>query len=324
MKINEQEIVEFVKQTFSLPEPELRLICGEGSDRLFYRIKTEKNKNSLILMIYGNDKAENDYYIHIQQFLSQIGVNVPAIKHIDHDRRWIFIEDLGDLSLFKYVSTHDRDDIIQCYKQVIDMSVIIFGIGYDRFTQAPFITAPAFDFELYRWEHTYFIDNYLRTFKRFQGPLDKLRANLDNIAHRLSLIDNRLIHRDLQSKNVIIKERKPYVIDFQGLRPGLPLYDIASLLCDPYVALDHTIIDELLNYYCALCEHDHLLTDRNAFFELFAMCTAQRLMQAMGAYCYLGIKKNKSHFLQYVFPAEKMLSQTLAKIDLFPELEKLV
>jgi len=43
------------------------------------------------------------------------------------------------------------------------------------------------------------------------------------------------MHRDFQSKNLMIKNEQIFVIDFQGARLGPPSYDLASLLFDPYV-----------------------------------------------------------------------------------------
>jgi aminoglycoside/choline kinase family phosphotransferase len=43
------------------------------------------------------------------------------------------------------------------------------------------------------------------------------------------------VHRDFQSQNIIARSGHAYLIDFQGMRPGLAEYDLASLLFDPYV-----------------------------------------------------------------------------------------
>jgi aminoglycoside/choline kinase family phosphotransferase len=58
-----------------------------------------------------------------------------------------------------------------------------------------------------------------------------------NLAKRLASYRRVLVHRDFQSQNIIVWNEQAYLIDFQGVRPGLPQYDLASLLFDPYVAL---------------------------------------------------------------------------------------
>ena len=72
------------------------------------------------------------------------------------------------------------------------------------------------------------------------------------------------------------------------MRPGLARYDLASLLYDPYVSLTATERTELLEFY-----RDDGRDQRPGFAENFQLCAMQRLMQALGAYGYLGlVKKN--------------------------------
>jgi aminoglycoside/choline kinase family phosphotransferase len=95
---------------------------------------------------------------------------------------------------------------------------------------APTLTA-AFDAALYRWEQNYFFENCLgRYFGVEKKGLSDLRAlpALHEIAERLSNRPRVLVHRDFQSQNIIIRNGQAHLIDFQGMRPGLAEYDLAS------------------------------------------------------------------------------------------------
>jgi hypothetical protein len=48
----------------------------------------------------------------------------------------------------------------------------------------------------------------------------------------------------------------------------------------------------------------------------------QRLMQALGAYGFLGLVKGHKHFLKHVAPAMQSLQHNVAEIDGLTELEK--
>jgi len=107
----------------------------------------------------------------------------------------------------------------------------------------------------------------------------------------------RLIHRDFQSQNIMIKNGKPVLLDFQGMREGCLFYDLGSLICDPYVTFDDEERNELINFYYELMNPAY---SRDEFVNNFWMGSVQRLLQALGAYGFLGLKKNKPAFLGHI------------------------
>jgi aminoglycoside/choline kinase family phosphotransferase len=117
------------------------------------------------------------------------------------------------------------------------------------------------------------------------------------------------VHRDFQSQNIIVMEGSAALIDFQGLRPGLAEYDIASLLYDPYVELSENERGELAGYYresLGVLDYD--------FLHVLRLCAMQRLMQALGAYGYLGIVREKTAFLNHIPRAMGSLAAVTAEI----------
>jgi aminoglycoside/choline kinase family phosphotransferase len=128
-----------------------------------------------------------------------------------------------------------------------------------------------------------------------------------------------LVHRDFQSQNILIHDETPFFIDFQGLRPGLAQYDLASLLFDPYVRIITPKRNELLEYYITRCIDSGLSLPSN-FTEIYLLCAMQRLMQALGAYGFLGHVKQRTHFLQHIPAALASLKEVAAVI---PEVHSL-
>src|SRR6202012_3566808 len=80
------------------------------------------------------------------------------------------------------------------------------------------------------------------------------RTRLDEIAVQLAALPRCFVHRDFQSQNIVIKDEAACFIDFQGMRPGLPQYDLASLFYDPYVGLPAAERSALLDYYLSEVE----------------------------------------------------------------------
>jgi hypothetical protein len=129
------------------------------------------------------------------------------------------------------------------------------------------------------------------------------------------------VHRDFQSQNIIIRNGQAHLIDFQGMRPGLAEYDLASLLYDPYVELPEDERAELTSYYRERQLENGIAI--NGDFDLkLRLCAMQRLMQALGAYGFLGLVKDHKHFLKHVAPAMESLQHTIAEIDGLTELDK--
>jgi aminoglycoside/choline kinase family phosphotransferase len=174
-----------------------------------------------------------------------------------------------------------------------------------------------FDERLYLWEQNYFFEHCLCG--HFQLSEADARAVMDapamrELATRLAMEPRVLVHRDFQSQNVIIHGGEAWLIDFQGMRPGLAQYDLASLLYDPYVTLTDFERAELIAFYKTLLEARGG-TAAETFDDVFYMCAAQRLMQALGAYGFLGLQRGKPDFLAHIPAARRSLREVAGRVE---------
>ncbi len=186
---------------------------------------------------------------------------------------------------------------------------------FNRPSPAPSVpNLPAeFNAALYLWEQHYFLENCLgRYFKIDSSTLEKLAAlsALQDIALQLDALPRVLVHRDFQSQNIILRNGQAHLIDFQGMRPGLAAYDLASLLFDPYVELSPAERAELASYY----QERGGPTSRD-FDRVLRLCAMQRLMQALGAYGFLGLVKGHRTFLEHIPVALQSLRVIVDEID---------
>jgi aminoglycoside/choline kinase family phosphotransferase len=153
---------------------------------------------------------------------------------------------------------------------------------------------------LYKWEHDYFLEKLVGEvckIKLSSSDAAKLTKELDTLSARLQKNEPCLIHRDFQSQNIMIKNGRPVLIDFQGMRRGCLFYDLGSLICDPYVNFDDEERTELINFYYELMNPAY---SRDEFVQNFWDGSVQRLLQALGAYGFLGLKKHKLDFLGHI------------------------
>jgi hypothetical protein len=174
--------------------------------------------------------------------------------------------------------------------------------------------------DLYRWERNYFRDHFVRGLcgLELEPAFEReLEAELSALAERLAEATPCLVHRDLQSQNVMIRDGEPFLIDFQGMRFGSPFYDLGSLLCDPYVDFSSSEQAELLLFYYGLSKQG---LDWAAFQDTFWEASAQRLMQALGAYGSLGLNKGLKAYLDHVPAGLRNLQRASRQAAALPRL----
>jgi aminoglycoside/choline kinase family phosphotransferase len=292
-----KEIQKFLIDHMGVVDFELAPIKKGGSDRSFIRVSLP-DKTSFIFMHYGDEVAENTRWVDINKFMASLDINVPRIIARDESLHFILIEDLGDMDLWsqRFLRWEERRDyyfqaLTQIYRlHSFDLKSLPAGLQLSE----------SYGPGLYKWEHDYFLENLVWEVCKIKlSSLDsaKLMKELDALSARLQKIEPCFIHRDFQSQNIMIKNSRPVLIDFQGMRQGCLFYDLGSLICDPYVTLDDEERNELINFYYELLNPAYSLDE---FVYNFWMGSVQRLLQALGAYGFLGLKKHKPAFLGHI------------------------
>lgn len=317
-------MISFARQALGLSESislEISPFEGRGSDRTFFRLKWNPN-DSAILIHYDPKRVENAYYADIAAFLRDIDVPAPRLIRHDSVGYLIVMEDLGNTDLW-FLRKNPWETRRALYQKTLTILHRLHSFPAKGFPSDRVRLMEGFGPNLYRWERDYFRDHFVTGFcgielpPRFQGELD---AELSSLAERLSGTICCLVHRDLQSQNVMIRDGDPFLIDFQGMRFGSPFYDLGSLLCDPYVIFSDGEREELLSFYYGISKWD---LDQAAFQNHFWEASAQRLMQALGAYGFLGLKKGLKAYLNHIPTGIRNLHCAAAQVAPLPRLREL-
>jgi aminoglycoside/choline kinase family phosphotransferase len=246
---------------------------------------------------------------------------VPKIYFHDATEGLIWIEDLGERDLFSY---REESWLVRrsFYESALDQIAALHSLPESVCVDIKEDLPAEFNIALYLWEQNYFFENCLGRY--FSVDKEKLASlaglpALKHIAGHLDRLPRVLVHRDFQSQNIIMRSGQAHLIDFQGMRPGLAEYDLASLIYDPYVDLAEEERTDLVLCYREQQLKKGIVIDGD-FDSTLRLCAMQRLMQALGAYGFLGLVKGHKHFLEYVPSAMKSLRSIVAEI---PGLEKL-
>jgi aminoglycoside/choline kinase family phosphotransferase len=292
-----KEIQKFLAEHLGNADFTLEPIKKGGSDRQFFRASLP-HKDSFILMHYGDEVAENARWVGINRFMTSLRMSVPQIIAKDVSRHFLLVEDLGEVDLWsqRFEPWQERRDY---YFQVLTQIYRLHSFGLSEIP-ADLPLSESYGPRLYKWEHDYFLENLVWEvckIKLSSADAAKLNKELDALSECLQKIEPSLIHRDFQSQNIMIKNGRPVLIDFQGMRRGCLFYDLGSLLCDPYITFEDEERNELINFYYELMKPSY---SREEFIANFWMGSVQRLLQALGAYGFLGLKKHKPAFLHHI------------------------
>lgn len=268
-------------------------VIQSGSNREFILLK-----NNILLI--DPDKDNLKKYISILFFLKNKKINVPKIKKIYNN--FVIIENLGPKSLLNLFLKNKKNEnrisyIEYKYKLILKEISKLYKINLKKeYKTLKSIGIRNFDLKTLKWEWQYFIENYLTNYKGFPNfkiyKFYLLSEVFTNTCYNLIKNFSTLIHRDLQSTNIIFHKNKPYLIDVQGIMISNFLYDLASLLEDPYINLPYKIKENLLNYFFKINPHLKQFCRYYNYFKL------QRLVQVLGAFSYLSIHKNKLFFIE--------------------------
>ncbi|MEI7962675.1 MAG: phosphotransferase [Verrucomicrobiota bacterium] len=298
-----------------------------GSSRYFFRVHADPGMSAILVRDLG-EKEENKHYAALAGFLASHGVPVPGVLAKSDGEGLLWLEDLGEQDL--WATRNESWEVRRpLYQSVLRGIALLHRIPCGDADVEGLHLQLAFDERLYRWEQEYFTDHCLGDiFGVTQERRDALMesASMKRLAQGLAALPRQLVHRDFQSQNILIRNGEASFIDFQGMRPGLAQYDLASLLCDPYVEISAGERAHLLEYYKNLQAEAGYPAGEN-YERLFWECAVQRLMQALGAYGFLSIHRGKPAFRAHVTPALARLREALANLhpdDRLEEVEEIL
>jgi aminoglycoside/choline kinase family phosphotransferase len=216
------DMIGFVREALGLSESvviELFPLEGRGSDRAFFRLRWSRN-DSVILVHYDPKRVENTYYADIAAFLVGIDVLVPKLIRHDSARCLIVMEDLGDTDLWS-LRENPWEVRRSLYQKTLTLAHRLHSFPESDFPSSRVMLMEGFGPDLYRWEQDYFRHHFVRDVCgiKLEPSLEReLEVELSRLAERLMATKRSLVHRDLQSQNVMVRNGEPFFIDFQGMR----------------------------------------------------------------------------------------------------------
>lgn len=310
-----------------LPE-KVTALTGSASNRKYYRLSAGGRD---VLGAVGTDVRENHAFITLAEHFRRKGINMPEILAVSGDGMMYLQEDLGTDVLGDMVAAVNKaggfavnedaamDDerqrrlvglLCETMAQLPDIQYkgaegLDFGICYPQ---------PSFDRRMIMFDLNYFKYCFLKP-SGVEFDEVKLQDDFEKFADDLLTEDtDTFLYRDFNARNVMIKDGKPYFIDFQGGRRGPIYYDVASFIWQARAKYPEWLKKKMLgSYFDALAEyHDADMIDFNRNLSLFILF---RNLQVLGAYGFRGLIEHKAQFVTPIPQALANLKERLPEIE---------
>lgn len=284
---------------------------ASGSNRRYFRLLG----NPTLIGVSGESLEENRAFLYMAEHFKQKGLPVPTIYARSENNMFYLQEDLGDTLLFNAIEKGRQTSIFseeekELLRKTMRLLPAIQFAGADGMDFSYCHPQAEFNSRSILWDLNYFKYCFLKaTGLEFQE--DRLEDDFQKMSDVLLRSSSAtFLYRDFQSRNVMVKDGEPWLIDFQGGRKGPIYYDVASFLWQAKANYPDELRQELLNEYIqALRKYKPV--DEAYFHAQLRHFVLFRTMQVLGAYGFRGYFEKKPHFIQSVPYAIENLRQLL-------------
>lgn len=282
-------------------------LMQDASSRSYSRLELLDSKKTYVMV--NDPQLSSSEFIPLSSFLLKNNFNVPKIIDLKLKENKAILEDLGSMHLCQWNAIHsDQESILSMYKKIIDQIYQFQKLKYGNL---------AFNWEKYLQEIQFSLTWYFEKFLKRpfnQNDQKEIKKTFEMIMESYFVRPHYFTHRDLHSKNIMIKNNEIYFIDFQDARFGPNTYDLASLLDDFYYYLSPKTHSILFKYAYNKFKHDEL--DGYDFTQSYYICLLQRSFKVLGTFSYQYLHKNNPHYLPYIGVAIEKIKLSCEKIHL--------
>jgi N-acetylmuramate 1-kinase len=294
-------------------------MTGGASTRQYFRALLGDGRSVVAMFVPEGGAPEEVHRAHegqrwpfleVRDLLAEHGIDVPALFAEDTADGWLVIEDLGEMTLARWLLDHPGDREAMYTRAVHDLAR-----AQNELATLPagcVIAGRTFDAELLRWEIEHFREWVLDARGLRLAPADRARfdALADHLAEQVASLPSGFVHRDYQSRNLMVVPESDRLvwIDFQDACLGPRVYDLVALLNDSHQAFDRPFVEARLADYADAAGLEgvaELATE-------FDLVTVQRKMKDAGRFVFLDREKGNPSFLRFV---PKTIGKALAALE---------
>src|SRR3954471_4168266 len=283
--------------------PRVVPLTGDASDRKYFRIIPADGPSIVLALHAGPIEFATLPFASVSELFQLMPLPVPGIIGHSDELGILALQDLGDVTLQAHLGAAAPGEHAALYRQAVALIELLQRRGAelqaDRFP--PYRIA--FDVEKLTWELEFFVKHFVQGYRGIAldgAERAALAEEWHSIVSELAAERRVLCHRDYHSRNLMLRDGRLYIIDFQDARLGPDTYDLVSLLRDSYVDIADRELDELIAYYLALRQKEGMAIDAEEFRRRFDLMALQRNLKALGTFGYQTMTRANPVYIQYM------------------------
>ncbi|MFQ5669310.1 MAG: aminoglycoside phosphotransferase family protein [Acidobacteriota bacterium] len=306
-----------------IPGARIEPLEGDASSRSYFRVQAPGGPPRVVAS-YGEAFDPSSFpFLETTALLEAIGIPVPCVLDFDAAAGMILLDDLGDRSLQAWLASSGKragePDARDLYMQAVDLITRLQQRGTPRLHPGIHAGRTALDAARFRFELNLFFDQVV-TGLRGRSVDTRQRALIgeafDRFCRRLDRPPLVLCHRDFHSRNLMVAPGgELIVLDHQDARRGPETYDLASLLCDPYVDVPEERGEAMIRRFHATLGGGETL---EAFRLRVHEMSVQRALKAAGTFANQKLEHGRARYLSFL-PAA--LTGARRNLELCPDLD---
>jgi aminoglycoside/choline kinase family phosphotransferase len=319
-------------------------VTGDASTRSYFRARAEGS--SVIVALYASPFDETERaadrvarleainpaarltfasdpvaYLEATKLFLEAKLPVPPALGCSGKDALILIEDVGDTRLQDWMAGRSQAEIRDAYARAVALIVKIQEATGLALAADTICSHMAFDEPKLRWELGFFFANYFNRYLHMKldpAVAGALQQDFKSLCSELAARPRVLTHRDYHARNLMMAGDQMFIIDHQDARMGPASYDLASLVNDPYTALEQDVAGEAVELFIEMKAKSSVpLTDVAEFRRELELMTVQRMLKAVGTYASQAAVANNTSYVAYIKPAIERALRAMRSLDRF-------
>ncbi len=264
---------------------------SDASFRRYFRVSLEGR--TLIVMDAPPEHENCAPFIHVAQLFRAAGVHVPEIFAQDTQQGFLLLSDLGGATYLDQLNEQNADTLYRAANSAL-IQIQLASQPHDL---------PPYDEALLLREMRLFPDWYITQHLKLSlspAQSETLEQAFQSILQNVLAQPRVYVHRDYHSRNLMLSDPNPGVLDFQDAVYGPISYDLVSLYKDAYIAWDEArVVDWTVRYWeDAKRAHLPIASDFGDFYRDFEWMGVQRHLKVLGIFARLYHRDGKAGYLK--------------------------